>query len=271
MKSSRLNQQLGDFLRKRREKLKPKDVGLPSGNRRRTPGLRREEVAELAGISTDWYVRLEQGRDTLPSPGTVNALAKALSLTPNERSHLHNLAAGHVNGQFGHERVPPFLAALVHDMPLPAYIIGARFDLLCWNRAAVETFRDFSLIPENERNTLYQMFLCREVRETYPNWATDARAMLESFRATYDLMSHVPEFVSLKDELCSRSSEFRSWWEEHGIRAKLSGEKSVRHRRLGLVTLRHSTFESVDCPGLKLVIYNFEKNTRHVLPRNTSK
>jgi transcriptional regulator with XRE-family HTH domain len=271
MKSSSLNQQLGDFLRKRREKLKPKDVGLPSGNRRRTPGLRREEVAELAGISTDWYVRLEQGRDTLPSPGTVNALAKALSLTPNERSHLQSLAAGHVDGQFGHERVPPFLAALIHDLPLPAYIIGARFDLLCWNRAAVETFRDFSQIPENERNTLYQMFLCREVREAYPNWATDARAMLESFRATYDLMSHVPAFVSLKDELCSRSSEFRSWWEEHGLRAKLSGEKSLQHRRLGLVTLRHSTFESVDCPGLKLVIYNLKKKSRRVLTRNTLK
>ena len=149
--------------------------------------------------------------------------------------------------------------ALIHDIPLPAYIIGARFDLLCWNRAAVKTFCDFSQIPENERNTLYQMFVCRELRETYPNWATDARAMLESFRATYDLISHVPEFVSLKDELCSHSSEFRSWWEEHGIRAKLSGEKSLQHRRLGLVTLRHSTFESVDCPGLKLVIYNLEK------------
>ena len=154
MKSSSANEQLGDFLRKRREKLKPKDVGLPSGNRRRTPGLRREEVAELAGISTDWYVRLEQGRDTLPSPGTVNALARALSLTPNERSHLQSLAAGHVNGQFKDERVPAFLVALIHDIPLPAYIIGARFDLLCWNRAAVETFRDFSQIPENERNTL---------------------------------------------------------------------------------------------------------------------
>jgi len=129
MKSSSVNQQLGDFLRKRREKLKPKDVGLPSGNQRRTPGLRREEVAELAGISTDWYVRLEQGPDTLPSLGTVNALAKALALAPNERSHVHSLAAGQVNCEFGHERVPPFLAALVHDMPLPAHF---RVGRLSW-------------------------------------------------------------------------------------------------------------------------------------------
>jgi hypothetical protein len=103
------------------------------------------------------------------------------------------------------------VAALTQDLPLPAYIIGARFDLLCWNRAAVEMSRDFSQVPENERNTLYQMFVCRELREIYQNWEIDARAMLESFRSTYDLMSHVPEFVSLKDELCARSAKFRTW------------------------------------------------------------
>jgi hypothetical protein len=95
----------------------------------------------------------------------VNALAKVLSLAPSERSHLQRLAATQVNVRFERERVPPFLAALTQDLPLPAYIIGARFDLLCWNRAAVEIFRDFSQVPENERNTLYQMFVCRELRD----------------------------------------------------------------------------------------------------------
>jgi transcriptional regulator with XRE-family HTH domain len=166
-----INQQLGDFLRQRREGLTPADVGLRRSGRRRTPGLRREEVAERAGISVDWYVRLEQGRDAIPSKATVEALAKALLLQPSDRQHLLKLARGEPARVFKRESVPPELARLVQLLTAPAYLLGARFDMLCWNQAAVEIFRDFSKIPEGKRNTVYQMFAAPELRKSYPNWA----------------------------------------------------------------------------------------------------
>jgi transcriptional regulator with XRE-family HTH domain len=250
-----IHQQLGDFLRQRRERLAPGKVGLSTSSRRRTPGLRREEVAELADISVDWYARLEQGRESLPSKATVEALARALLLSPMDRSHLLNLAIGDPGRVFKKEAVPTHLANLIHELSLPAYIIGARFDLLCWNKAATEMFRDFSKIPEKERNTLYQMFTSRELRKTYPDWESDARAMLETFRVNYDFWAHSAEFVALKDELRSLSVEFKRWWKAHGVRTKASGVKLIRHRSLGQMKLLYSTFQSNDNPDLKLVLY----------------
>ena len=152
------SKQLGEFLRRRRERLNPRDCGLPAGARRRTPGLRREEVAERSGISVDWYIRLEQGRDSLPSRATAEALSKALKLGPTDRAHLIRLASPAPHRTFIKETAPPNLVALVEGLNTPAYVIGARFDLLCWNKKAVELFRDYSKIPEPDRNSLYQMF-----------------------------------------------------------------------------------------------------------------
>src|ERR1700728_4050651 len=149
------SKQLGEFLRRRRERLSPRDCGLPAGGRRRTPGLRREEVAERSGISVDWYIRLEQGRDSLPSRATAEALSKALKLGPTDRPHLIRLASPATRRAFIKENAPPNLVALVEGLNTPAYLIGARFDLLCWNRKAVELFRDYSKIPEPSRNSLY--------------------------------------------------------------------------------------------------------------------
>src|SRR5687768_4610387 len=121
-----INKQLGEFLRSKRESLSPKMLGLPVAKRRRTPGLRREEVAELAGISADWYMRLEQGRDSLPSKATTEALAKALGLNSVERAHLLKLAMGNSGRVFAKETLPAPVAKLVQELPTPAYIIGAR-------------------------------------------------------------------------------------------------------------------------------------------------
>lgn len=262
MKRTSVNRQLGDFLRQRRERLTPRQVGLSTTLRRRTPGLRREEVAELAGISVDWYIRLEQGRESLPSKATVEALARALLLSATDRSHLLNLATGDPGHIFKRESVPAHLAKLIQELSVPAYIIGARFDLLCWNKAASEIFRDFSKVPEDQRNTLYQMFTSPELRKRYPNWESDARAMLESFRVTYDFWAHSTEFVALKDELSLRSPEFRKWWKTHEIRATHFGEKVLRHRKLGEMRLRYSTFQSNDNPDLRLVLYSREGKGR---------
>jgi transcriptional regulator with XRE-family HTH domain len=249
------SKQLGEFLRRRRERLNPRDCGLPASARRRTPGLRREEVAERSGISVDWYIRLEQGRDSLPSRATVEALSKALKLGPTDRAHLTRLASPAPGRTFVKETAPLNLVRFVEGLNTPAYVIGARFDLLCWNRKAVELFRDYAKIPERERNSLYQMFTAPEMKERYPEWEREARSLLESFRATFDFWSEAPEFVDLVAELRSLSPEFRRWWREHGIRLQPSGEKLARHPKLGLIRMSYATFQCNDNPDLRLVAY----------------
>ncbi len=136
--SDPIRSELGDFLRSRREKLSPQGVGLSSGRRRRTPGLRREEVAELAGIGVDWYIRLEQGRAVTPSVTTVDALAGALRLGKVEHAHLRALARNHDRGAFTRETVPDAIRRLVESLDQPAYVTGRRWDVLAWNAAAAE-------------------------------------------------------------------------------------------------------------------------------------
>ena len=152
--SDAIRSELGDFLRSRREKLSPRAVGLSSGRRRRTPGLRREEVAELAGIGVDWYIRLEQGRAVTPSVTTVDALAGALRLGKVEHAHLRALARNHDRGAFTRETVPDAIRRLVESLDQPAYVTGRRWDVLAWNAAAAEVFTDFGRLAEEDRNIL---------------------------------------------------------------------------------------------------------------------
>ena len=252
-----VHQQLGELLRRRRESADPAAFGL-GGGRRRTPGLRREEVAARAGISVDWLVRLEQGRESLPSRATVDALAGALRLGDSDHAHLLRLAVGttaRAGRPWKRETVPAHLVALVRELATPAYVLGARSDLLAWNEAAVALFRDFSKVPVAERNTLLQLFLSPEVRARYPRWEDEARGALESFRITYDLWSHAPEFQSLVDHLVRESAEFARWWRAHEIRPRPSGKKILDHPRLGRVRMTYSTFQANDDPDLRLVLY----------------
>ncbi len=259
-----VNKQLGEFLRHKRESLSPKDFGLPSLSKgRRTPGLRRGEVAELIGISVDWYMRLEQGRDSLPSKMTAEAIAKVFRLNTTERSHLLKLALGGSGRVFKKEIVPPQVMCLIQELSTPAYILGARYDILYWNQALTEFFRDFSKIPETERNLLYQMFLSREVRKRFLNWEKDAREMLENFRISYDLWAHSPQFIGLVEQLSTLSPEFRKWWKVHAVRMKASGETAILHKKLGKINFFYSTFQLCDYPDLKLILYNGTSKDRH--------
>ena len=258
MRKVGVHKQLGEFLRQRREKIDPDTRKIRTRKRRRTPGLRREEVAELAGISIDWYVRLEQGRGSLPSKNTVSALAKALELSSTERSHLMKLAIGNSGRIYRRETVPDNLKELINYLTTPAYIIGARYDILCWNRAATDLFGDFEAIPIGERNVLFQTFINREIRKKHSNWEDDAQRLLENFRSVYDLWSHEPEFTSLVDELSTLSPEFKKWWNAHQVRRSSSAEKIVRHPKKGEIKLKYSTFQSNDNPDLRLVLYKVE-------------
>jgi MmyB-like transcription regulator ligand binding domain len=138
---------------------------------------------------------------------------------------------------------------------MPAYIVGARCDLLCWNSAAVKLFRDFSKVPVAKRNTLLQMFTSPDVRDRYPNWEEEARSALENFRVAYDLWSHSPEFNALVDALRAESAEFARWWKAHEFRPKPTGKKIMMHPTLGRVTVLYSTFQANDNPHLRLVLY----------------
>jgi transcriptional regulator with XRE-family HTH domain len=247
--------ELGDFLRSRRGRLTPSSVGLAGGRRRRTVGLRREEVAELAGIGVDWYIRLEQGRAVSPSVTTVDALARALRLSKAEHAHLRALAHSAGRRPFVRETVPETILRVVESLNQPAYVTGRRWDILAWNAAADDVFA-FSRLAEGDRNTLICVLTNPHVRRLFgETWAEEAERMVAEFRATHDLWAGDPAFVDLLDRLRRGCPEFALWWEAHDIRRGGVGRKQLIHPRQGSLRLAYATFQANDDPALKLVIY----------------
>ncbi len=248
------NAALGHFLRTRRERLHPAAFGLPAG-RRRTPGLRRDEVAAAAGISAEWYVKLEQGRAVAPSSTTVDALARALRLDRAERAHLRHLARGHDRAPFAREDVPDTIRHLLEGLPHPAYVTGLRWDVLAWNAAAAELLCDFAAVPEAERNILLFMFTDPRARALFgPAWAEEAQRMLALFRATHDLWAGDPAFADLVGRLRTGSADFAGWWCHHDVRAPTAGEKAL-HVGGAIRRYAYATFQANDDPALKLALY----------------
>jgi transcriptional regulator with XRE-family HTH domain len=250
--------EFGNFLRSRREKLTPKAVGLPAGRRRRTAGLRREEVAELAGIGVDWYIRLEQGRTVNPSATTVDALARALRLNRTEHAHLRALARDADRRPFVRETVPARLRMLVESLNQPAYITGRRWDVLAWNDAAEQIF-GFGRLAEDERNTLILVLCTQRARELFgAGWEEQAKRMVAQFRATHDLWAGDPAFVDLIERLRRDNREFQTWWAAHDVRGPSMGQKLLAHPKRGRLALQYASFQASDDPALKLTIYYTE-------------
>jgi len=247
--------ELGDFLRSRRQKLMPKAVGLPAGRRRRTPGLRREEVAELAGIGVDWYIRLEQGRSVSPSAATIHALARALRLTKAEHRHLTELTQNADRRPFVREAVPPAIRRTIEQLNLPAYVTGRRWDILAWNAAAEEIFA-FSRLAEADRNSLLSVLTNPATRRLFgASWADEARRIVAQFRATHDLWAGDPAFRDLLARLREGCPEFAGWWEAHDVSGVAAGRKFLIHPKKGRLKLEYASFQANDDPALKLVIY----------------
>src|SRR6201997_1505373 len=193
--------EFGDFLRSRREKLSPKSVGMTAGRRRRTAGLRREEVAELAGIGVDWYIRLEQGRTVNPSVTTIDALARALKLSKAEHAHLRMLARDADARAFAVETVPGTIRRMLDGLNQPAYITGRRWDLLAWNAAAEEGFA-FGRRREEDRNVLLTMFTNPRTLKLFgTSWAEEAERMVAQFRPSHDVWAGDPAFNTLLAQL----------------------------------------------------------------------
>ena len=234
----------------------PADVGLPAGDRRRTPGLRREEVAQLAGVSMSWYTWLEQGRDMRPSPSVLDAIARVLRLDAGERAHLFHLAR--VERPLGADdyprEAPPELAAFVAALdPHAAYVTGPRTDVLAWNRTVSAVVTDFGALAPAERNLLRWLLLDRLPAD--PGYEATARSTLARFRAAHARYVDHPEFLALIAELDERSPAFRAWWPRHDVLAEQSGTKAIVHRELGPLRLHHLQSAPTSHPELRLTVY----------------
>ncbi len=250
------SKQLGEFLRSRRAKIRPDDVGLPTIRRRRAPGLRREEVAQLAGISVEWYVKLEQGRAVSPSASTISALGDALRLGKAELSHLRALAEKPESKAFATEVVPETISHLVASLKQPAYVLGPRWDILAWNNAAADLFTDFAQLPFEERNILLYVLTDPAARRLFgETWENEARRMIALFRVAHDLWAGDAAFGTLVEQLLKRCSEFSEWWTSHEVGAPVSGLKTLTHPFRGELKFRFATFQANDNPALKLAIY----------------
>jgi transcriptional regulator with XRE-family HTH domain len=247
--------ELGDFLRSRREKLRPREVGLAEGRRRRTAGLRREEVAELAGIGVDWYIRLEQGRSVNPSATTIDALARALKLSKVEHLHLRALTRSGERRAFQKETAPDSLKRMIAAMKQPAYVTGRRWDVLAWNRAANEIL-GFDQLADEDRNILILVLTRPAARRLFgAGWADEAKRIVAQFRAMHDLWADDPAFRDLLQRLHKDCPEFSVWWKSHDVRGTAAGIKRLHHPKKGRLSFEHASFQWNDDPALRLVIF----------------
>lgn len=232
-------------------------MGLPDGGRRRTPGLRREEVAQLASVSTVWYTWLEQGRDVRPSPQVLESVAEALRLDADETAHLFALAeSGRHPLAPREEKVSPALRRALDALnPNPAYVMGRRWDKLAWNEAMTAVFGDYGALAPRERNTVWRMFTSPRLRETMPDWEGHARHVLAQFRASWGRHAGDPDFVELIEDLKEASPEFGEWWPKHDVQGSPEGRKELDHPVVGRMVLEHTTFGLHDDLDLKLVLF----------------
>jgi transcriptional regulator with XRE-family HTH domain len=257
--------ELRAFLRSRRARLSPADVGLPdNGGRRRTPGLRREELAVLAGVGVSWYTWLEQGRDINPSPEVLDALARALRLDAAERRTLFALArielplADDVPGA-DRERLDAEvnqLIALVESIhPHPAYLLGPMTRVLAWNRAASAVLGSPDQLPYERRYLLWWLLVSPGERGRTPEREATARNTLARFRAEYARHAGEPEYEAFLAELSEHSPRFREWWDEHEVIEAQRGTKVLDHPQLGTLRLHHAQTVPTGRPELRMAIY----------------
>jgi transcriptional regulator with XRE-family HTH domain len=245
------------FLRSRRARLSPSDAGLASGARRRTPGLRREEVAQLAGVGVTWYTWFEQGRSIQVSAHFLERVAFALRLDAVERAHLFALAL-HQPPPLESElavTMSPALRRLLSTLPNPSYVTTARWDVLDWSPSFSRVFGDLGAVAPERRNLLWLAFSEIRYRQMMPDWERDARIMLANFRAEFGRHADDPAFLQLVRELEQISPEFRRWWCDQDVQAPSEGPRRFRHETLGALDFEPTSFVVNAAPDLRLVVY----------------
>ena len=249
---------LGVYLRDRRTKLNPAELGF-SITRRRTPGLRREEVAQRANVSSTWYTWLEQGRGGAPSAEVLDRIARALMLTDVEREHLFLLGLGRLpeTRYKAVEGISPRLQRVLDALDTsPALIRSATWDVLAWNKAAAVVLSDYGKLEVSQRNILRLMFSNSRVRSAQADWESVARFVVAAFRAETVKAGATANVMALVDELSRLSPEFKKMWKDNEVRGHGEGLKQLRHPLLGLITLEFSSFAVSGRTDLTLIVYN---------------
>lgn len=248
--------QLSEFLKRCRGRVTPADLGLPEASRRRTPGLRREDVAALAGVSVTWYTWLEQGRDIQVSASVLERVSSTLQLSPDEREYLFALVQHRPAPplEWRKAEITPSLCRMIRSLGVPAIAMTARWDVVAWNRLAVRVFRDYDNIPAERRNLLRILLVDEDI---YPQdselFEAMARRVIAKFRVDYSQFMGDPEFDELIADLEQNSETFRRLWKSSEVVGR--SEAIVRHPQLGGVTLEHTSYVPEGSPELRLVVF----------------
>lgn len=248
---------LGRYLRDRRTRLDPAAFGFIG--RRRTPGLRREEVAGRANISATWYTWLEQGRGGAPSADVLDRIARALLLTEAEREHLFLLGLGRLPAARFQEAdgITPRLQRLLDALEIsPAVVRTATWDVIAWNRAASIMLTDYAALAPEQRNILRLVFLHPRVRDTQPDWESTARFVVAAFRADSARAGATERAGALVEDISRLSPEFAAMWRDNDVRNHGEGVKRIRHPKAGLIAFEYSSFAIDGRPDLGMVVYN---------------
>ena len=259
--------ELGRFLRALRTRTSPDQVGLTVGTGlRRTPGLRREELATLSGISIDYYVRLERGRETHPSPAVLDALARALHLDDAEHQHLRELATR--AAQYAPEpsppsrTVPPHLKLVLETLrPSPAYVISRSMDLLAWNPGGLALFAGLADWPAGQRNIARYLFLHPTAPALFPDWDYQVRGCVARLRAQSGIDPDAPDLTHLVGELLLKSPDFAKLWERYDVVGRKKVRKTFHHPEVGVLTLSGQSMHLEGTPGQRLGVYTAEPGT----------
>ncbi|MFJ9714206.1 helix-turn-helix transcriptional regulator [Streptomyces sp. NPDC101234] len=265
--------ELGRFLRARRAQVTPAQAGLPPGaGLRRTPGLRREELATLAGMSIDYYARLERGKEMRPSPAVVDALARVLLLEEDEREHLHSLvvhAARTASGAASEgppvpvsRAVPPGALMLLESMrPNPAAVVGRTNDVLAWNPAAPQLLVGMEDWPAKQRNYTRYLFLHPAARDIFDDWDNQIRGCIAQLRALAGTDPDAPDLARIVGELLLKSPEFARLWERYDVKGHSRGLKTFHHPEVGDLTLGHQSMQLEGTPGHRVLMFFAEPGT----------
>ncbi|QWB24260.1 MULTISPECIES: helix-turn-helix transcriptional regulator [Streptomyces] len=260
--------ELGQFLRARRTQTLPEQVGLTVGpGLRRTPGLRREELATLAGMSIDYYVRLERGKETRPSPAVLDALARALRLDDAEHQHLRELAAR--AARYAPEPSPPpsrtvrpHLKLILETLrPSPAYVISRSMDLLAWNPGGLALYAGIADWPAGQRNLARYLFLHPDARGLFPDWDEQVRGCVARLRSLAGTAPDAPDLTRLVGELVVKSPDFAGLWERYDVIGRKKLQKTFHHPEVGVLTLAGQSMQLEGTPGQRLGVYTADPGT----------
>jgi transcriptional regulator with XRE-family HTH domain len=248
---------LSRFLKSCRARVTPADVGLPEPGRRRTPGLRREDVAALSGVSVTWYTWLEQGRDVRVSTEVLERVRSTLQLSSDEREYLFELAQNRPPPlQRGDvDEVTPSMLRMLHNLSLPAYITTMRWDVVAWNDMCARVLRDYSKWPEGERNALRILFASDQYKDDPGEYEAMARRLTSKLKVDYSQFPGDPALEVLVSEMSARYPIFARFWNDAEVKARSESESRVRHAELGLIRFDHSSYMPEGRPTLRVVIF----------------